>query len=335
MNRLLILLLTLAIAVAACHPTEKQDDKKLTPVEKLTRKIAKEPGNAALYIQRADLFHQMKDYNKALTDVQKAVQLEPDSLGYMMKLANLFYEANQVQGTINTLNAILLKDPKNVQAHLKFAELNLIFKRYAEVFKHVDAVIEEDPFNARAFFIRGYTYKEKGDTNRAVRAFMEAVKNNPQFYEANDELGLILMAKKDPLAENYFKNAIEGSPGRVDAYYHLGLFYQNNDELNKAQDIYRKINEIDPNFPYAYYNIGYILLEISRTPDEAKKYFAQAIKAKPDYYEAHFNLGLCFEETGDLIKAQECYQNALKYNHNYDKAIEGLNRIDNIMKRQP
>ena len=330
---LFFVIILLTISLSSCINQKSNQKLEGTPLELATQAIDDSPDNPELYIKRANLYEKKQDYNNAILDVQKAIQLDNNNYDNYIKLADLFLATHQVQGCITTLNTVLVNDPKNVAANLKMAELNLMFKRYTNAIKSANAVLESDPYNAKAFFIKGFTFKEYGDTTKAIQSFIEAVKNNPNYYEADVELGNLFRSKKDPVAITYYQNAINIDPTKTDSYYNLGIFYQQNDMLNEAQETYRKLIEIDPKFPYSYFNMGYILLEISRTPDEAAPYFAKAIEQKPDYYEAHYNLGLCLEEVGDLINAQKSYQNALKYYNNYPKAIEGLNRIDELMKR--
>jgi len=330
---LLFVLFLLTLSFSSCNNDKSTDTKEGTPLEEATKAIEKDADNPKLYIQRAEIYEKKQDFNNAIIDVQKAIQLDNTNYDNFLKLADLFLATNQIQGCINSLNAILADDPKHIGANLKMAELNLMFKRYSAALTSANTVLTNDPYNSKAFFIKGFTLKESGDTASAIRNFIEAIKNNPEYYEADVELGNLFRSKKDPIAISYYQNAIKLKPKNTDAYYNLGIFYQENDMLNKAQEAYRKIIELDPKFPYSYFNIGYILLEVSRTPDEAVKYFAKAIEQKPDYYEAHYNLGLCLEEMGDIQNARESYKNALKYHNNYPKAIEGLNRIDEIMKR--
>lgn len=329
----LFIIVLMIVSFSSCGSNKTTDTKKGTPLEEATKAIEKDTENPQLYIKRAEIYEKNQDLNNAILDVQKAIQLDNTNYDNFLKLADLFLATNQIQGCINSLNAILANDPKHIGANLKMAELNLMFKRYSAAITSANTTLESDPYNAKAFFIKGFTLKESGDTAKAILNFIEALKNNPEYYQADVELGNLFRTKKDPIAITYYQNAININPTNTDAYYNLGIYYQENDMLNKAQEAYRKIIEIDPKFPYSYFNIGYILLEVSRTPDEAVSYFAKAIEQKPDYYEAHYNLGLCLEEMGDLQNARESYKNALKYYNNYPKAIEGLNRVDELMKR--
>ena len=62
------------------------------------------------------------------------------------------------------------------------------------------------------------------------------------------------------------------------------------------------------------------------------KFFDESIKKDPEYFEAYYNRGYAYELSGDYRKAYEDYQKSLKIKVNYDKAIEGLNRLDNAAR---
>jgi tetratricopeptide (TPR) repeat protein len=49
-----------------------------------------------------------------------------------------------------------------------------------------------------------------------------------------------------------------------------------------------------------------------------------AIKLRPNWAEAHYNLGQTFDSMGDLGKAVVCYENAVAYNSEWEDAIHNL-----------
>jgi tetratricopeptide (TPR) repeat protein len=61
---------------------------------------------------------------------------------------------------------------------------------------------------------------------------------------------------------------------------------------------------------------------------KAVQFFTESIKKDPEYAEAYFNRGYAHELAGDYKNAYADYQKSLKIKVNYDKAIEGLNRLD-------
>lgn len=337
MNRLITLGILLSWFLLSCNGQEKKSTSekqvKVSGIEELNRKIKENPNDASFFIARARYYQEQKLINNAIADLESALKLEPENTEYYLLLVDYYLQAGKLKNTIAVLKKILSVDPNNSEALLKMGEINLILKKYPEVFDYVNKVLENDPYNGKAFFIRGYVYKEMGDTNSAIKNYNETVKHDPNNYNAVNELGLIYSARRNPIAIDYFKNAIAIDSTKNEAYYYLGMFYQNNDYLNEALDVYRALMKAKPNFPYSYYNTGFIYLELIKVPDEAIPYFTQAIQVNPNYFEAYFNRGLCFEILGDVYKAQSDYQASLKINPKYGKAIEGLRRLDEIMKR--
>jgi tetratricopeptide (TPR) repeat protein len=341
MNKFLYIFLFAGIFLFACNGQEQKKKspektaqvQKANSLEELNRKIEEEPGNAGLYMQRAAIYQQQIKTNDAIVDVQRAIALDTLNTAYYLVLADYYMQAGQLKNTIGVLKKVLSIEPENTAALNKMAEINLLIRKYKDVFTYTTKALEADPYNAKSFFIRGYTYKEMGDTGRAIENFMQTVKYEPDNYRALTELGLIYSARKNPMAVDYFNNAIAADSSEALAWYYLAMYYQNNDMLNEALDIYRDLMKHHPEFQYAYYNTGYIYLELLKVPDEAIPYFNQALQVNPNYYEAYFNRGLCYEILGDVTRAEEDYNAALRIRPNYQKAIDGLNRVHEIMRR--
>lgn len=331
--QIIIFVILVNLFNSGCGQDNNQKNIQSLSIEELTRKIEEDPKNIELLLQRAKIYEQNNSYNEAIVDMHKVIELEPKKVEHYIHLSDLFFKDGQLKNTVGALNRGLSVDPNHIEANLKMGEIFLFYKKYPDVFKHVNLVLDIDQRNAKAFFMRGYTYKEMGDTARAIQNYLEAVKNDPKHALAYMELGIIFGSKNNPIAIDYYKNSIASDSTDLNAYYNLGMYYQTHEMLNEAIDIYTKMGKIDPKYPYSFYNLGYLYLEILKVPDEAIKQFSGAIEAKPDYYEAYFNRGLAFEQVGNVYKAREDYQKALQIKTNYPNAIEALNRIDNIINR--
>jgi tetratricopeptide (TPR) repeat protein len=60
---------------------------------------------------------------------------------------------------------------------------------------------------------------------------------------------------------------------------------------------------------------------------EAVAEYEQALRSKPDYVEAHFNLGLALEKMGRTAEAIGQYEQALKLRPDYTPAKDALARL--------
>jgi tetratricopeptide (TPR) repeat protein len=325
---IILTIFIVSLFVSSCSDTKSKSDKSMT-ISDLNSKIEDNPNDLLLLEERTKFYIQKSNLNNAIADLHKSIEIAPDSIKYYMKLSDIFMQLGQVQNSLSILKKVTELDKSYEDAWIKLGEIHLMYRKYQDVFNYANKALDANPYSDIAYFLKAYTYKEMKDTNMAIQSFQQCLKNNPQNYNANIELGILFMSLKNTLAISYFKNAIAIDSTKVDAYYDLGLYYQNNDYLNEAIEIYKQLIEINPKFPSSYYNIGYIYLELLNISDKAIPYFTKSILAKPDYYEAYYNRALAFEKLGDVFNAKKDYQEALRLKPNYDKAIEGLNRIEN------
>ncbi len=328
-------LLLICVLIVACGGNKKNETESTTKpdslqvtLDALNKKIAENPKDPKLYDQRAAWYLQNKDPDKALSDVNKAITLDPKNSAYMRTLSDVFFATGKLRNCLDALNKACELNPNDAEALLKLAELYFYQKDYKKTFEFIDKAQKIDNLNAKADFIRGMALKDVGDTLKAVKSFEKAIEKDQQYFHAYMQLGLMYSVKRSALAIDYFNNALNLNPKSIEALYALALFYQQVGDFQKAIAKYTIIIQIDPTYKYAHYNIGYIYLVELGSYEDAIKYFSDAIKCDANYVEAYFNRGFAYEKMGNIKSARADYQQALKIRVNYDKAVEGMNRLD-------
>ncbi len=332
--------LLLLIVLSGCRNNTNNDrqlqvsDTGKMPLELLNKEILLDASNPNLYHSRAIFYLSDRQFDKALKDINQAILLDSLKSVYFVTLSDIYLMMGQPQNSRDVLIRAMNINPDDTDARLKLAKLYLIMKDYRNCYEMVRQLLLIDNNIASAYFTRAIGLLEQGDTNRAVADLMQAVDKNQDYYEAYLQLGDLYAIKKDPLAEAYLKNALSIRPKSLEALYMLGMYYQETSEYKKAIEIYQNLAKIDSSFREAPYNIGYIYLVYLNDFKQAIPYFTESLKKDPGYYQAYFNRGYAYELAGEFKKATEDYQRALKIKVNYDKAIEGLNRIDKLKIRK-
>lgn len=298
----------------------------------ISQQIADDQDNPTLYNQRSILYLKYNETLKALADINKAIEFDPDNSVYYRTLSDVYFSMGRVTNCRDALNKALEMNNEDTNAYLKLAELEFYFQNFNKTNEYLDKALSIDPINAKAYFIRGMVSKENTDTLLAIKAFQIAIEYDPEYYHAYMQLGLIFASRKNPLAADYFNNAIKVNPLSIEAYYALGMFYQNSELYNEAIETYYKILKYDPLYKYAHYNLGYIHLVYLQVYDVAAKHFTDAINSDNNFTEAWYNRGYCYELLGDMNRSKADYQQALKLKPGYSKAIDGLNRLDVLIK---
>ncbi len=320
---------------AACQSVSHQDhppagDTLSPAMDSLTAIIRLEPDNADLYWKRAGLFLEEKQPDSALSDINRAITLNPANAGYYVRLSDIYLVKGMAKQCREALEKAITLDNQETEAYLKLAELSLYFRDYERVQLYTDEALRIEKGNARAYFIKGFADKEKGDTTGAIRNFRLAVDADQQYYEAYIQLGILFTISGSKLAVDYLNSALNLKPQSIEAMYNLAMYYQETGDYNKAMELYHNILQIDPRYKFAYFNLGYIHLFYLQVYREGVKYFSQAIEADPRYVEAYYNRGYCRELMGDLLNARKDYSQALAMRTAYPLALEGMKRLDQL-----
>jgi len=135
-------------------------------------------------------------------------------------------------------------------------------REYKKALPYLEIAIKTDisSLKAWAYFNIGYCYGKLKSYTKAIEAFKQAIRINPD-------------------------DAI--------AHYNLGLVYDNLGLYEDARESYIKAIRIDPDYAEAHYRLGvdYGILGFRIFAIEAYK---QAIRIDPDYAEVHYRLGVAY-----------------------------------------
>ena len=305
-------------------------NKQSDPIALVSEEIKKDENNPDLYNKRAKLYLLSNQTNTALNDINKAILLDKDKPDFYLTLSDIYFATIQIEKSKEAINKALSLNSNNPDAYLKLAELNLYLKQYDETQKNADKAIEIEKNTSQAYFIKGYAYKENGDSTKAVTQFLKTIEVNPDHFEAYMQLGLMFSNRNNKIAIDYLNSALNLNPKSIEANYALGMFLQENGKQDEAIKAYKNIISINPSYREAYYNIGYIYLEYKKDFKEALNYFGDAIKTDNEYAEAFYNRGYTYELLKDYKNARNDYKKAIDLKHNYQKAIEAMNRLDKL-----
>lgn len=324
-----ILYYSALILICSCKHKETDKGNKVevkTNMKELNEQIAAQPMNAELYFQRAKLYTNQKNTNQAFQDVSKAVSIDSSKVSYLELLADLSFKGLKIQNSVKAYERIKEIDPKNVEANLKLSEIYLYIKGYPKCLFYADEVLKIDKNTAKAYFLKGFAFKENGDTTSAISTFQTVVELQPENYDAYIQLGNIMSAKRNKVALQYYNNALKLQPKSTEALYDRGLMFQNMGNLDKAMADYYLIIKIDSSYADAYFNLGYIDLVFKKNYKSAIYHMTAAIRTNSMYAEAYYNRGLAYEFSGDRASAISDYRKAVDIVPTYKLAKQKLGK---------
>lgn len=312
------------------NPENKSDKPADTtdPLELLSQRIKTDSLNANLFNERARLYLGRGQTDKALIDLNRALELNSKESAFFMTLADVYLMMQKP----DNVNAALLKavelSPDNPMPLVKLAELNLMLEQYNTALAFTDRSLEINRFNPEAYFVRGSVFLARNDTLSALRNILLALDQKQDFYEAMIKLGVIYTIQRNPLAEQYLQRALKLFPGSMQARYQLALYLQDNERATEALLHYDTLLTLVPNHPLVLYNKGYVNLVYLNDFATAIDFFDQALINDPNYVDALYNKGRALEEMGRFVNARDVYNEVLRRRPNYELAVQALNRLD-------
>ncbi len=323
------------LAFTGCDDVSHSDDADVVkdsgitvdPIEDLTDRIIKNPNDENLYIERAMRYTDKKLFDLAKRDVERALAIDSNATHIHTAMGEVFFKAAELRDARLAFEKAVALDAKNTEAFLKLGEVNFLLRRYPEAISAVNDALRVNDQLAKGYFLKGFVYKETGDTILAKSSFQTAVEVNPEYYDAYVELGNLFASEQNDLALDYFNTALNIRPKSAEAYYNKGIYYQTTGRIEEALETYRALTKADPNAFLGYYNTGYIYLVGYQSYDTALAYFDTVLTIQPAYIDAMYNKGLCYEEMGDDGLAEAVYRDILDMDPQYTLAAMGLERL--------
>src|SRR6188768_3415617 len=229
-------------------------------IDAITEQIQDHPEDPQLYLQRAQLFYDNQAYDQAILDIANVMKLDSTNLRAHHLLADVYLDHNQSALALKTMQRAAALYPDSIRTKLKLSEFQLILKQYDGAMHTLEDIMQIRPGDPEALFMLGMVYKDQGKTEQAIGAFQSAVERNPDMVEAWVILGDLMDRTHNPLAIQYFDNAIRVAPNNVAAWHAKAYFLQNNDKIPEALEIYRHIHTLDSHYPEAYLNAAILLI---------------------------------------------------------------------------
>ncbi|MEP6648280.1 MAG: tetratricopeptide repeat protein [Saprospiraceae bacterium] len=285
--------------------------------------IKSDPKNVNLYLHRAQIYYDNQAYDQAIGDLVRLMKIDSVNLKAHHLLADVYLDHMQSSLALQTMERAAKLYPDSIHTKLKLTEFQLILKQYSAAMNTLADIMKIHPGDPEALFMLGMVYRDQGKTEQAIGAFQSAVERNPDNAEAWVILGDLMDRTHNPLAIQYFDNAIRVAPQNVAAWHAKAYFLQNNNRIPEALDIYKHIHTIDPQYGDAYLNAA-ILLMYRDSFESANKELDILQKIDPTNAATWFYRGKIHQLRGEKDLAKADYEQALKLDDKYDQARDAL-----------
>ena len=260
--------------------------------------------------------HKLGQTDDALKYYQKFVELMPENAKAQLNLAVLMAQRDRMQEAAKYAIKAVELEPKNPDAWIELGKIDMLINKQAEGQRAFLAAIQLDPkwSDAHRFLLDSYFKENKMAEANAV--LVEAAKKNPNEAEVHTRTGELALRTGDviralqsygkahelkpsadtafdfamayarngmePLAEQYFNEAIQKKPDLGEAWFNLGIIKDRQKNTAEAIKDYKQAETNGIREGLLYYRLGFLYARTNQA-DQALAYLGKAIQTDPKW----------------------------------------------------
>lgn len=197
---------------------------------------------------------------EAITGYQSLVDMNYNNSGIYGDLANIYKTTEELEKAKEILQMGIDKYPND--ANILFAKINILLteEKYEEVIASLTSAIELAPENYTLYFVKGQSYEQMGDLEKAAQGYQKALEVNPDYTDALYNMGALhfnkgvetkVEANDLPLAEEEKYNMLIEEANKeflmAEPYFERALDFLPDDQglKNSLQQIYKSTQQVD------------------------------------------------------------------------------------------
>lgn len=247
------------------------------------------PQDADALVKSAEAKARNRDFNGAIADYTKALEINPQLQKVWFQRAMLKTYSNDDQGAIADYGKAVEVDPAYGLAWFNRGLLRLGRKDHDGAISDLTKAIDLKPTDADTYFNRGNAFAAKGDHDRAVRDYTKSIELKPKYASAYIYRGDCLARRGDPIGAMLdFSKAIEMNPKDAEAYYFRAYAQYDRQAWADAKADFQKAYDLNALSGFRN-DYAQLRLWIVRTrlgdPDAGKslkEYIAKERRGRPD-----------------------------------------------------
>lgn len=231
--------------------------------------LNKHPQAAELYALRAEIHKNLNKHSEAIADYLKAFQLLPTSTWYGRSYATLLLEQGQTEKALAFLKTQAQQKTESANAWKKIW-IEFLYK--AGKTGEAQAVAVQSG-NAESLMTSGRNLAQKNQHTQAITMFRAALLKTNSLYT------------------------------RKSLYREIAESYKSLGQFEKAEESYRHLIDLDPNYYYSYYTLSSFYLYKSKQPQKAITLWGEYLQRKPTDSNGYYQRADVYRQTKDNLAA--------------------------------
>ncbi|MBI1870446.1 MAG: tetratricopeptide repeat protein [Chlamydiae bacterium] len=206
------------------------------------------PKSYTPYYERGRYFMVLKEYQKAIEDFTKAIEMFPSYEEAYTKRGVSHVRLGEYEAALNDFSKAIELDPRNEYGLSQIGSIYLSKKDYKQAINFCSKAVEIDDKDTLAFSSRAYAYSMINDFQKALKDYQRVMEITDQHEYIFSNMGYVYVKLEQPeKALEYFKKAIQYNP---DDQYAQRWFSSVKQRLSKSGEVKRvvEVKKLTPSF---------------------------------------------------------------------------------------
>ena len=267
--------------------------------------IQKPPREMEFYSTLGDAWRNNGKPKQAAAAFEQALRLRPNSVTALQSLAGALQASGEFSRGEELLNRALHLAPLDANLWYQYGILDIKLGRNGEALQKLQKAAALNPDLPEVYTSMAGLLAGTGQVELAEEASRNALRTDPYDAAAYDLTGRVLAGKSQtPEALYDFGKATLLRPGYAPYLYDRALMLARLNRLDEAQEPAQAAVRADPDFAEAHDLLGGLLVRKMQLTLAVREY-EKAVTLRPDFSRAHLDLGLVLAAQGDLTGAAE------------------------------
>lgn len=279
-------IITLVVLVSFTALKCNRDANEKATIENLSTRIEEDPNKAENYLLRATLYNQLGQDNRALSDLQRAIELDSTSITIRYSLAYAYFFVHDYTSAIREITKVIAIDSTVAEYYVLRASCNENMRLPQGAVRDWDKVIRIHPQLSSSYIARAKELRLLGRYREAIADYEKSVE---LYNQGKDSTMDLFGASKDMCEMLSTLGDQQGALRIVDdalsqfksdsatfLYYRGILQYRIKKYQAAIEDLYKSIAGIE-NYGIPYYYLSTASAAMGKK-EFARKYFELAIE---------------------------------------------------------
>lgn len=268
------------------------------------RALALAPTASALHLNLGLAYFKQGSYSEALVQLEPLQKANPADPRLNILVGMAHYGLGHYAQAAPFLRSASAADPANAALLLTLAHACLYVQQYSCVLDAYHQLIALNAESAEVDMLVGEALDEMKDKDGAIREFRAAIEANPKEPNVHFGLGYLLWTQSAyPEAAQQFAAELVNDTGHTTAQLYLADSQIQMEQFEAALSLLEPLVKAEPQNFKAHLDLGIIYAELKRNTDAIREYH-EAARLKPEDANVHWRLGRLYRSMGRAEEAK-------------------------------